>query len=144
MFSEILNTITPALPTARIACFATAGILLGHKVVLAAGCKAGAVYAEKMGQSNIEEWNQASNKYLTQIKKDGVRDLTLATAIAGLGLAAGYTGVEQKDKIKEMLSNPAIGAIVGRSVLVFFLYKQSPGLGLLGAAVGALLFYRGE
>lgn len=61
MLQGILNTIAPTKLTVSTACFATAGILLGHKVVLATGCKLAAIYAEKMGQSDVDEWNQASS-----------------------------------------------------------------------------------
>lgn len=109
MLQGILNTIEPILPAVKVAStaavgallghkvvrtayLAAAGAILGHKVVLAAGCKVVAIYAKNMGQSNVDEWNQASNEYMMQIKKDGVRDLTFAATIAGLGLSVGWVG----------------------------------------------------
>jgi hypothetical protein len=161
MIQGILNT---ALPTIRTACFATAGVLLGHKVALAAGCKVGAIYAEHMGQADVEEWNQASSYYLMQAKKDAVRDLTLATAIAGVGLTVGsvgdylttkpdsiYTYAEKMmnniEKLEtktpaEALSSPLTLQLAGRSALVYFVYQATPKLGILAGIVGALDFIR--
>lgn len=83
---EKITVSSPISPSKAF--FVIAGIIANRKVCRAAGYKIGAVVAKFMGKNNLAaDWDKARVDYVTQAKKEILKDLRLAMIFAGSGLS---------------------------------------------------------
>lgn len=88
--------------------YVAAGALIGRKVFQVTAYstyKMGGSVAGWLGKQNVAEWNKASNEYWALVKKDTVRDLTLAVKFVVLGLA-----FEQADSFLDFAKEKLVSA----------------------------------
>jgi hypothetical protein len=106
------NPFGTEMQVASVAFYTAAGLLAGRKFCLAAGCKLGGTVAGLMKRQNAAEWNQASADYLTQAKKDTVRDVAAVAGFVGALALVAYANeaLVEREKKSQYLSNEKIGA----------------------------------
>jgi hypothetical protein len=103
MLNEVSYTAGITMSAVSLASCA-AGLFVGRKFGLAAGCKIAGAVAELFGNEKAAEWNRAGDKYWALAKKDAFRDLTAVAGFAALGLASGAAGkalLKEEEKKEE-------------------------------------------